>query len=81
MILLRVQSAMCDEETLDRRPVRLHLPFEEGRPDGFLLESEVLQQVGGQLAQSLNQSREDLSHLAHQAPWRWLRSGQAGPIP
>src|SRR5437588_13052957 len=31
-------------------------PFEEDRFDGFLLESEVLQQVGGQVVESLNQS-------------------------
>jgi len=34
-----------------------HFPFEEGRSDGFLLESEVLQQVGGKVVESLNQSR------------------------
>src|SRR5689334_6858390 len=32
-------------------------PFQEGRSDSFLLESEVLQQVGGQVVESLNQSR------------------------
>src|SRR2546421_4597565 len=32
-------------------------PFEEGRSDGFVLESEVLQQVGGKVVESLNQSR------------------------
>ena len=40
-------------------------PFEEDRSDGFLLESEVLQQVGGQVIESLNQSRARSCPVLH----------------